>query len=124
MLTNLFLCVLFNLQLFLIILIFQLFKGPSKTGCIMGTPRQAVSIMILLSNSNCCCPFFMKLVENVYGHNYLAKFENQPNHFSHFRVRALLFIQKWQILLVCSLTPTVVVRSSSNLRKMFMDIIS
>jgi hypothetical protein len=50
-----------------------------------------------LNNSNNCGPIFMKLGENVYGHNISAKFDNQPNRFSHFRVMAL-YLQNWQTL--------------------------
>lgn len=75
-----------------------------------------------LCNSNSCSPMFMKLGENVYGLNILAKFDNQPNRFSLLRVMAL-YLYKKRIRLVHSLTQTVVVWSSWNLRKMFMGII-
>jgi hypothetical protein len=36
----------------------------------------------------------MKLGENNYGHSISAKFDNQSNHFSHFRVMALYWYKK------------------------------
>ena len=54
----------------------------------------------------------MKLRKTVYGHTILAKFNNQPNRFSHSRVMALYLYSNWQICIVPSLTQTVVVWSS------------